>query len=165
MGYRRRGGTARRCSAAQAGGHADRLGFEIAWFAEHRFSNCICPSPLIAARCAGVLNVSASGGSVVAPLYDRRGCSPKSAWSTCPTVAWSGLGGYQPYEFERFGRTWQRAQTSWTCCISPLRARPSATTASTTGAQRHILPVAGLPNLTGDHEFGTGCARAVATWR
>jgi len=36
--------------------HADRLGFEIAWFAEHHFSNyCICPSPLImAARCAGV---------------------------------------------------------------------------------------------------------------
>src|SRR5260370_5803913 len=33
---------------------ADELGFDIAWFAEHHFSNlCVCPSPLlIAAHCA-----------------------------------------------------------------------------------------------------------------
>ena len=53
--------------------HADRLGFEIAWFAEHHFSNyCICPSPLImAARCAGVTqHIRLGSAVVVTPLYD-----------------------------------------------------------------------------------------------
>ena len=52
--------------------HADRLGFEIAWFAEHHFSNyCVCPSPLMmAAACASATtNIRLGTAVIVTPLY------------------------------------------------------------------------------------------------
>ena len=48
MGYRERGTAPRDVfkEHVEQVRHADRLGFEVAWFAEHHFSNyCICPSP------------------------------------------------------------------------------------------------------------------------
>jgi len=72
---------------------ADQLGFEIAWFAEHHFSNyCLCPSPLLmVAHCAAVTTRIRLGSAVVVlPLSEGR--------------LVLGVGsGYQPYEFERFG--------------------------------------------------------------
>src|SRR5881398_1084962 len=69
---------------------ADALGYTIAWFAEHHFSNyCLCASPLMmVAHCASITKrirlataVALSNGRLML-----------------------GIGaGYQPYEFERFG--------------------------------------------------------------
>jgi alkanesulfonate monooxygenase SsuD/methylene tetrahydromethanopterin reductase-like flavin-dependent oxidoreductase (luciferase family) len=90
--------------------HADRLGFDIAWFAEHHFSNyCICPSPLImAARCAGVTKRILLGPAVVvAPLYDPARPLAEIGMVDCLSEGRLVLGvgsGYQPYEFERFGK-------------------------------------------------------------
>jgi hypothetical protein len=90
--------------------HADRLGFDIAWFAEHHFSNyCICPSPLImAARCAGVTKRILLGPAVVVtPLYDPARLLAEIGMVDCLSDGRLVLGmgsGYQPYEFERFGK-------------------------------------------------------------
>jgi alkanesulfonate monooxygenase SsuD/methylene tetrahydromethanopterin reductase-like flavin-dependent oxidoreductase (luciferase family) len=88
---------------------ADELGYSIAWFAEHHFSNyCLCASPLMmVAHCAGVTRrIKLGTAVVVVPLYN-----PARLLAEIATVdALSGgrlmLGigaGYQPYEFERFG--------------------------------------------------------------
>ena len=57
MGYRERGTAPRRVfeEHVEQVRQADAVGLEIAWFAEHHFSNyCVCPSPLMmVARCAG----------------------------------------------------------------------------------------------------------------
>ncbi len=48
MGYRERGITTDTIldQAVEQVKVADQVGFEIAWFAEHHFSNyCVCPSP------------------------------------------------------------------------------------------------------------------------
>src|SRR5436853_7162302 len=52
---------------------ADEIGFDVAWFAEHHFSNySICPSPLMmAVYCAGMTRGIRLGSAVlVLPLYD-----------------------------------------------------------------------------------------------
>src|SRR5277367_6908964 len=52
---------------------ADRLGYAIAWFAEHHFSNyCLCTSPLMmVAHCAPLTTSIRLGTAVVvAPLYN-----------------------------------------------------------------------------------------------
>ena len=58
MGYRERGTPPRRVfeEHVEQVRQADAVGLDIAWFAEHHFSNyCICPSPLVmAAHCAAV---------------------------------------------------------------------------------------------------------------
>ena len=58
MGYRERGFSPSQVFAehVEQVKHADQLGFETAWFAEHHFSNyCICPSPLMmVSHCAGL---------------------------------------------------------------------------------------------------------------
>src|SRR2546423_4738581 len=52
---------------------ADELGYTIAWFAEHHFSNyCLCASPLmLVAHCASITKTIRLGTAVVVlPLYN-----------------------------------------------------------------------------------------------
>ena len=111
MGYRERGTPPHQVfqEHVEQVRHADRLGFEVAWFAEHHFSNyCICPSPLVmAAHCAGVTERIKLGTAViVAPLYEPARVLAEIGMvdSLANGRLVLGVGsGYQPYEFDRFG--------------------------------------------------------------
>src|SRR3989440_10336471 len=88
---------------------ADELGYAIAWFAEHHFSNyCLCASPLMmVAHCAAVTRKIRLGTAVVVlPLYNPARLlaeiAPADALSNGRLMLGVGAG-YQPYEFERFG--------------------------------------------------------------
>lgn len=88
---------------------AEAAGFEIAWFAEHHFSNyCVCPSPLMmVARLAGETSrIKLASGVVIVPLYDpvRLISEIGMVDSMAHGRLVLGIGsGYQPYEFDRFG--------------------------------------------------------------
>src|SRR5215469_16679166 len=89
---------------------ADEIGFDVAWFAEHHFSNySICPSPLMmASYCAGLTQRIRLGTAVlVLPLYDPvrlvQEIGLLDVQSGGRTVV--GIGsGYQKYEFDRYHR-------------------------------------------------------------
>ena len=88
---------------------ADELGYTIAWFAEHHFSNyCLCASPLMmVAHCAAITKKIRLGTAVVVlPLYNpsRLAAEVATADALSNGRLMLGIGaGYQPYEFERFG--------------------------------------------------------------
>src|SRR6185503_14431492 len=88
---------------------ADALGYTIAWFAEHHFSNyCLCASPLMmVAHCAGITRKIRLGTAVlVLPLYNPARLAAEIATADALSNGRLMLGigaGYQPYEFERFG--------------------------------------------------------------
>jgi alkanesulfonate monooxygenase SsuD/methylene tetrahydromethanopterin reductase-like flavin-dependent oxidoreductase (luciferase family) len=88
---------------------ADELGYTIAWFAEHHFSNyCLCASPLMmVAHCAGITRKIRLGTAVVVlPLYNPARLAAEIATADALSQGRLMLGvgaGYQPYEFERFG--------------------------------------------------------------
>jgi alkanesulfonate monooxygenase SsuD/methylene tetrahydromethanopterin reductase-like flavin-dependent oxidoreductase (luciferase family) len=88
---------------------ADQLGFEIAWFAEHHFSNyCTCSSPLMmAAACAPITeNIRLGTAVIVSPLYEPSRVLAEIGMVDAISGGRLVLGvgsGYQPYEFERFG--------------------------------------------------------------
>lgn len=88
---------------------ADELGYRIAWFAEHHFSNyCLCASPLMmVAHCAAnTKNIRLGTAVVVLPLYNpvRLAAEIATADALSNGRLMLGIGaGYQPYEFERFG--------------------------------------------------------------
>ncbi len=88
---------------------AEANGFEIAWFAEHHFSNyCVCPSPLMMlARLAGETSrIKLGSAVVVTPLYHPVRLMSEIGMVDSLTHGRLVLGvgsGYQPYEFERFG--------------------------------------------------------------
>ena len=88
---------------------AEANGFEIAWFAEHHFSNyCVCPSPLMMlARLAGETSrIKLGSAVVVTPLYQPVRLISEIGMVDALTHGRLVLGvgsGYQPYEFERFG--------------------------------------------------------------
>src|SRR6516164_5288567 len=88
---------------------ADELGYEIAWFAEHHFSNyCLCASPLMmVAHCAPITKRIRLGTAVVVlPLYNPARLAAEIATADALSNGRLVLGigaGYQPYEFERFG--------------------------------------------------------------
>lgn len=88
---------------------ADELGYAIAWFAEHHFSNyCLCASPLMmVAHCAAVTkNIRLGTAVVVLPLYNPARLAAEIATADAMSNGRLMLGigaGYQPYEFERFG--------------------------------------------------------------
>src|SRR3954454_3132302 len=88
---------------------ADELGYGIAWFAEHHFSNyCLCASPLMmVAHCASVTRKIRLGTAVVVlPLYNPARLAAEVATVDAMSGGRLMLGigaGYQPYEFERFG--------------------------------------------------------------
>jgi len=88
---------------------ADELGYTIAWFAEHHFSNyCLCASPLMmVAHCASMTKRIRLGTAVVVlPLYNPARLAAEIATADALSNGRLMLGigaGYQPYEFERFG--------------------------------------------------------------
>src|SRR5881409_2817107 len=88
---------------------ADGLGYSIAWFAEHHFSNyCVCASPLMmVAHCASITKTIRLGSAVgVLPLYNPARLAAEIATADALSNGRLMLGigaGYQPYEFERFG--------------------------------------------------------------
>ena len=88
---------------------ADQLGYTIAWFAEHHFSNyCLCASPLMmVAHCASITKKIRLGTAVVVlPLYNPARLAAEIATADALSNGRLMLGigaGYQPYEFERFG--------------------------------------------------------------
>ena len=88
---------------------ADELGYTIAWFAEHHFSNyCMCASPLMmVAHCAAVTRKIRLGTAVVVlPLYNPARLAAEIATADALSNGRLMLGigaGYQPYEFQRFG--------------------------------------------------------------
>jgi len=111
MGYRTPGSKAYQLydNAIEQVKAAEANGFEIAWFAEHHFSNyCVCPSPLMMlARLAGeTKRIKLGSAVVVTPLYEpvRLISEVGMADALCHGRLVLGVGsGYQPYEFERFG--------------------------------------------------------------
>lgn len=90
--------------------HAEEVGFDAAWFAEHHFSNyCVCPSPLLmVSHCIGVTSKIKLGPAVlVVPLYQPIRLIEDIGLISelCGDRFILGIGsGYQPYEFERFGK-------------------------------------------------------------
>jgi alkanesulfonate monooxygenase SsuD/methylene tetrahydromethanopterin reductase-like flavin-dependent oxidoreductase (luciferase family) len=111
MGYRTPGAKAHEIydNAIAQVKAAEAAGFEIAWFAEHHFSNyCVCPSPLMMlARLAGETSRIRLGSAVVVtPLYQPVRLISEIGMVDALTHGRLVLGvgsGYQPYEFERFG--------------------------------------------------------------
>lgn len=88
---------------------AEQMGFDIAWFAEHHFSNySMCPSPLMmCAYCAAETKRIRLGPAVlVTPLYNPVRMIEEIGMVDCLSNGRLviGLGsGYQDYEFARFG--------------------------------------------------------------
>jgi alkanesulfonate monooxygenase SsuD/methylene tetrahydromethanopterin reductase-like flavin-dependent oxidoreductase (luciferase family) len=117
MGYRTPGTQAQQIydDAIEQVKAAEANGFEIAWFAEHHFSNyCVCPSPLVMlARLAGETSRIRLGSAVVVtPLYQPVRLISEIGMVDALTHGRLVLGvgsGYQPYEFERFGQTLDEA--------------------------------------------------------
>ncbi len=88
---------------------AEQIGFDVAWFAEHHFSNyCLCPSPVtMATYMAGLTKRIRLGTAViVAPLYQPlrmlEDIAVLDQLSDGRTVLGFGSG-YQQYEFHKFG--------------------------------------------------------------
>jgi alkanesulfonate monooxygenase SsuD/methylene tetrahydromethanopterin reductase-like flavin-dependent oxidoreductase (luciferase family) len=87
---------------------ADDLGFDVAWFAEHHFSNySICPSPLMmASYCAGLTKRIRLGPAVlVLPLYHPLRMIEEIGLLDVQSGGRAVIGigsGYQKFEFDRF---------------------------------------------------------------
>lgn len=88
---------------------AEDIGFEIAWFAEHHFTNySISISPIMtAAHMAGhTSRIKLGAGVVVLPLYHPMRIAQEIAFLDQASGGRAVLGvgtGYQAYEFERYG--------------------------------------------------------------
>lgn len=89
---------------------ADDIGFDVAWFAEHHFSNySICPSPLMmASYAAGMTRKIRVGAAVlVLPLYDPVRLVQEIGLLDLQSGGRAVIGigsGYQKYEFDRYHR-------------------------------------------------------------
>lgn len=88
---------------------AEQIGFDIAWFAEHHFSNyCLCPSPLNMCiyMAPQTKKIRLGPAVIVAPLYDPvrliEDISMTDQLSGGRLVLGFGSG-YQEYEFHKFG--------------------------------------------------------------
>jgi alkanesulfonate monooxygenase SsuD/methylene tetrahydromethanopterin reductase-like flavin-dependent oxidoreductase (luciferase family) len=87
---------------------ADDIGFDVAWFAEHHFSNySICPSPLMmASYCAGLTRRIRLGPAVlVLPLYNPLRMIEEIGLLDVQSEGRAVIGigsGYQKFEFDRF---------------------------------------------------------------
>lgn len=88
---------------------ADDIGFDVAWFAEHHFSNySVCVSPLLlGARLSGLTKSIRMGtGVIVLPLYHPLRVAQEIGLLDQMTGGRIAIGvgsGYQPYEFDRYG--------------------------------------------------------------
>jgi alkanesulfonate monooxygenase SsuD/methylene tetrahydromethanopterin reductase-like flavin-dependent oxidoreductase (luciferase family) len=177
MGYRERGTPPHTVFSehVEQVKHADQLGFETAWFAEHHFSNyCICPSPLImAARCAGeTKNIKLAPAVLVTPLYEPARLLAEIGMVDCLSDGRLVLGvgsGYQPYEFERFHQDLGTARPMLGEFLDMLALAFAEESFEYQGEHytlpsTHISarPVDGVPEIwvAGDHEYGHRmCAR------
>src|SRR5882757_4855815 len=87
---------------------AEDFGFDVAWFAEHQFTNhSICPSSLLmVAHCAAETTRIRLGPAVLAlPFYEPLRIVQEAAFADLLTRGRLVLGlgcGYQPYEFDRY---------------------------------------------------------------
>jgi alkanesulfonate monooxygenase SsuD/methylene tetrahydromethanopterin reductase-like flavin-dependent oxidoreductase (luciferase family) len=139
---------------------AEANGFEIAWFAEHHFSNyCVCPSPLMMlARLAGETSrIKLGSAVVVTPLYQPVRLISEIGMVDALTHGRLVLGvgsGYQPYEFERFGETLEDAVPKLFEFMEMLELAFSRDVFTYSGkhyrlAETHIAPrpVNGLPEI------------------
>jgi len=97
---------------------AEQAGFEIAWFAEHHFSNyCLCPSPMtMTTWMAGQTSRIRLGPAViVAPLYEPIRLAEDIGVADQISGGRLVLGfgtGYQAYEFHKFGRDLKDARAA-----------------------------------------------------
>jgi alkanesulfonate monooxygenase SsuD/methylene tetrahydromethanopterin reductase-like flavin-dependent oxidoreductase (luciferase family) len=88
---------------------AEQIGFEIAWVAEHHFSNyCLCPSPLAMAMALAPQTTRIRLGTavIVAPLYHPLRMLEEIGMLDVVSNGRAVIGigtGYQQYEFHRFG--------------------------------------------------------------
>lgn len=88
---------------------AEQAGFETAWFSEHHFSNySISPSPILMAShvAARTKTIKVGTAVIILPLYNPMRVAQEIAMLDLQSDgrAVIGLGGgYQHYEFERFG--------------------------------------------------------------
>ncbi|MFI5015797.1 MAG: LLM class flavin-dependent oxidoreductase [Hyphomicrobiales bacterium] len=96
---------------------AEEVGFEIAWFAEHHFSNyCLCPSPLTMTSYAAAKTgrIKLGPAVVVVPLYEPirllEDIGLADQLSDGRLVLGFGTG-YQEYEFHKFGVDLKEART------------------------------------------------------
>ncbi|WP_110947361.1 LLM class flavin-dependent oxidoreductase [Pseudomonas bohemica] len=89
---------------------AEAIGFDVAWFAEHHFTNySVSVSPLmVAAHMAGhTSRIKLGAAVVVLPLYDPMRVAQEIALLDQLSGGRAVLGvgtGYQAYEFERYGQ-------------------------------------------------------------
>jgi alkanesulfonate monooxygenase SsuD/methylene tetrahydromethanopterin reductase-like flavin-dependent oxidoreductase (luciferase family) len=139
---------------------AEANGFEIAWFAEHHFSNyCVCPSPLMMlARLAGeTTRIKLGSAVVVTPLYQPVRLISEIGMVDALTHGRLVLGvgsGYQPYEFERFGEDLEHSVSKLFEFMEMLELAFSRDTFSYRGTyfslpETHIAarPLKGLPEI------------------
>ena len=98
---------------------AEQIGFDIAWFAEHHFSNyCLCPSPLAMAIALAPQTTKIRLGTavIVAPLYHPLRMLEEIGMldviSNGRAVVGMGTG-YQQYEFHRFGISLETARDTF----------------------------------------------------
>ncbi|MBL8669743.1 MAG: LLM class flavin-dependent oxidoreductase [Alphaproteobacteria bacterium] len=88
---------------------AEQIGFEIAWFAEHHFSNyCLCPTPLamVYFMAGQTKRIRLGPAVIVAPLYEPVRLLEDIAVADTLSDGRLVLGfgtGYQEYEFHKFG--------------------------------------------------------------
>ncbi|MBM3597294.1 MAG: LLM class flavin-dependent oxidoreductase [Alphaproteobacteria bacterium] len=88
---------------------AEQIGFEIAWFAEHHFSNyCLCPSPITMCTYLApqTRRIKLGPAVIVAPLYEPVRMLEDIAVADTVSDGRLVLGfgsGYQEYEFAKFG--------------------------------------------------------------
>jgi alkanesulfonate monooxygenase SsuD/methylene tetrahydromethanopterin reductase-like flavin-dependent oxidoreductase (luciferase family) len=152
---------------------AEKGGFEIAWFAEHHFSNyCACPSPLMmVARLAGETSrIKLAPGVVVVPLYNPIRLVSEIGMVDALTHGRLVLGigsGYQPYEFERFGEELENSAPKLVEFVDILEHAFGSETFSHKGQfyelpDTHIAPrpAGGLPDIwiAGDNRTLQGLA-------
>jgi alkanesulfonate monooxygenase SsuD/methylene tetrahydromethanopterin reductase-like flavin-dependent oxidoreductase (luciferase family) len=162
MGYRTPGTKAHELydNAVEQVKAAEANGFEIAWFAEHHFSNyCVCPSPLMMlARLAGeTKRIKLGSAVVVTPLYEPVRLISEIGMVDALTHGRLVLGigsGYQPYEFERFGEELKDSVSKLTEFTEMLELAFTRETFSYDGKhfkvpETHIAsrPMKGLPDI------------------
>lgn len=88
---------------------AEQIGFDVAWFAEHHFSNySLCPSPLMMAAAVAreTSRIGLGPAVVVAPLYNPIRVAEEVALLDQLSQGRAVLGigsGYQRFEFDAFG--------------------------------------------------------------
>ena len=98
---------------------AERIGFDIAWFAEHHFSNyCLCPSPLAMAIALAPQTRTIRLGTavIVAPLYHPLRMLEEIGLLDVISNGRAVIGvgtGYQQYEFHRFGISLETARDTF----------------------------------------------------